>query len=165
METMTEQRTWNTPSRGNFTLEEMIKSIREYIEKDKNSCYQIIVGSDSQTFPKTGRTKYVTAIVVRKIGKGAQYYVKTEYQPYARSLRKKIWYEVMSIYDTINVLREDLRDIIIKDQIIPHIDVGENGETKSLIKEVTGLFLSEGYDVQIKPNSYASSTVADKHSK
>ncbi|MDF2533859.1 MAG: hypothetical protein K0R18_16 [Bacillales bacterium] len=154
---------WKTPSRGNFAFDEMIKSIREYVNEDQSIKCQIIIGADSQSFRAADMTKYVTVVVVRRPRKGAQYYVATTKEPLAKSLRQKIWHEVMSIYETLKTLELELEDLDIK--LIPHVDVGEDGDTSVLIKEVTGIFLAEGYDVQIKPFSYAASGVADKHSK
>lgn len=154
---------WKTPSRGDFSFNEMIESIKRYVNEDKNSKHQIIIGADAQSFNQFNLTKYATVIVIRRPGKGAQYYVTTEKLPLAKSLRQKIWHEVMSSYDTLKTLETELKELDV--EFIPHVDVGENGETRALIKEVTGIFLSEGYRVQIKPHSYASSSVADKHSK
>ncbi|MNJ90309.1 hypothetical protein D3C87_79040 [compost metagenome] len=154
---------WKTPSRGEFTFDEMIKSIREYVNADSLAKHQIIIGADSQSFPDKRITKYATVIIVRRLGKGAQYYVTTEKLELARTMRKKIWHEVMSSYYTLKTIEEEIKDLNI--ECIPHIDVGEKGDTNVLIKEVTSIFLSEGYKVEIKPYSYGSSSVADKHSK
>lgn len=155
---------WMTPTRGEFSFVEMIDAINKYIAEDTDREYKIIVGGDSQAINNIKTTRYITTVIVRRVGKGGQYYFYTDYQPLPKSLRQKIWNEVMSIYETIVDLKDAglSREII---DIIPHVDVGVNGDTRHLIKEVTGLFLSEGYDVEIKPDSFASSTVADKHSK
>lgn len=154
---------WKTPSRGNYDFDKMIESIREYISEEKNIKHQIIIGADSQSFRADDITKYVTVVIVRRPGKGAQYYVATEKEPIAKSLRQKIWHEVMSLYETLKILEEEFKDLDI--ELIPHVDVGENGNTQVLIKEVTSIFLAEGYNVQIKPHSYGASGVANKHSK
>ena len=46
-----------------------------------------------------------------------------------------------------------------------HLDIGENGPTKSLIRELEGWVTAMGYDYAIKPDSYAASTIADLYSK
>ena len=45
-----------------------------------------------------------------------------------------------------------------------HADIGENGDTREMIKEVTGLIRGNGFEPKIKPESYAASTVADRYS-
>lgn len=153
-----------TPTRGEFSFEEMVDAINKYIQEEPDKKYKVIVGGDSQAFYNVGTTRYITTVIVQRVGKGGQYYYFTDNQPIPKSLRTKIWNEVMSIYETIIDLKEAglNKDIV---DVIPHIDVGKKGDTRHLIKEVTGLFLGEGYEVEIKPNSFASSTVADKHSK
>jgi len=44
-----------------------------------------------------------------------------------------------------------------------HADVGENGQTKDMIKEVTGLIRGNGFEPKIKPESFVASTVADRY--
>lgn len=156
-------RIWKTPSRGDFTFEKMIESIKDYVNADTSVKHQIIIGADSQSFPDKKMTKYATVVIVRRPGKGAQYYATTEKLELAKTLRKKIWHEVMSSYYTLKAIEEEIQELGI--ECIPHIDVGEKGDTSVLIKEVTSIFLSEGYKVEIKPYSYGSSAVADKHSK
>ena len=45
-----------------------------------------------------------------------------------------------------------------------HADIGENGATKDMIKEVTGLIRGNGFEPKIKPESFVASTVADRFS-
>jgi len=44
-----------------------------------------------------------------------------------------------------------------------HIDVGQNGPTREMIKEVVGMVRGNGFKAKIKPESYAASSIADKH--
>jgi predicted RNase H-related nuclease YkuK (DUF458 family) len=45
-----------------------------------------------------------------------------------------------------------------------HADVGENGQTKDMIKEVTGLIKGNGFEPKIKPEAFVASIVADRYS-
>jgi len=45
-----------------------------------------------------------------------------------------------------------------------HADIGENGATKDMIKEVIGLIKGNGFEPKIKPESFAASVVADRYS-
>jgi len=45
-----------------------------------------------------------------------------------------------------------------------HADVGENGLTKDMIKEVIGLIRGNGFEAKIKPEAFAASVVADRFS-
>jgi len=44
-----------------------------------------------------------------------------------------------------------------------HADVGENGATKDMIKEVTGLIRGNGFEPKIKPDACVASSVADRY--
>jgi len=44
-----------------------------------------------------------------------------------------------------------------------HADIGENGATRDMIKEVTGLIRGNGFEPKIKPEAYVASTVADRY--
>jgi len=45
-----------------------------------------------------------------------------------------------------------------------HADIGENGQTKDMIKELTGLIRGNGFEPKIKPEAYIASVVADRYS-
>lgn len=156
---------WLTPSRGTFTFNQMINNIFSYIDSDINASYEIIVGTDSQNHKSLGFTKYITAVVVRKVGMGAQYFFKTDYKPIVSSLRQKIWNEAILTYETIEMIKINTSELLIKVSIVPHLDVGTDGKSKKYIDEIKYMFSSNGYDIKIKPYSYVASGVADKHSK
>ena len=44
-----------------------------------------------------------------------------------------------------------------------HADVGEQGKTKEMVREVVGLIKSNGFEPRIKPMSFAASVVADRY--
>ena len=46
-----------------------------------------------------------------------------------------------------------------------HLDVGENGATREIVKEVVGMVTGSGYAARTKPDSFGASKVADRHSK
>ena len=156
---------WYTPSYEIFTFEEMIKSIQEYILRDTTAQYEVIVGTDSQTHHRIKSTKYVTAIAVRRVGRGGKYFFKKEYQNATYSLRQKMWTEAISTYNTLEQIKGYFSGIIDESKIISHLDVGKIGKSKKYIEEITNMFAVSGYNFEIKPNSYVASVVADKHSK
>lgn len=44
-----------------------------------------------------------------------------------------------------------------------HIDVGQNGPTRSLIREVVGMVESMGFVARVKPESFGASHIAHRH--
>lgn len=84
------------------------------------------------------------------------------------TLRDRIHREVtISLSTAQDILAELERSIRIKDNLSYdfqiHIDVGQNGPTRDMIKEVVGMVKGSGFDALIKPDSYAASSVADKY--
>ncbi|MDD5567564.1 MAG: ribonuclease H-like YkuK family protein, partial [Patescibacteria group bacterium] len=48
-------------------------------------------------------------------------------------------------------------------QIEIHVDIGNNGPTRELIKEIVGMVVGNGFEVKTKPEAFAASKVADRH--
>ena len=44
-----------------------------------------------------------------------------------------------------------------------HVDVGTNGETRTMIQELVGIIRANHFEAKTKPESYAASKVADRH--
>lgn len=78
-------------------------------------------------------------------------------------------YEVNLTFKYKEMLKDTMKDFLKKNNIHikPHADIGEYGETKKFIQEIKGMFKGFGVEeeVEIKPNSIASSVVANKFSK
>ena len=63
------------------------------------------------------------------------------------------------------LLTEKLADCGQELNLEIHLDVGSNGATKTLVKEVVGMVNGSGYLCRIKPDSYGASSVADRYTK
>jgi predicted RNase H-related nuclease YkuK (DUF458 family) len=82
------------------------------------------------------------------------------------SLRQRIYYETALSLSLAGRLAEKIsKNGVSKLNVEIHLDVGQAGDTKDLIREVTGMVMGSGFDAKIKPDSYGASKVADKHSK
>ena len=158
---------WNTVSRGQFNDEEIIEEIKKFINENENYDYKISIGTDSQKHKEIHR--YITAIVVHRVGNGAQYFYKIDEILNINSLKQKIIQEALLILQTVLDVENKLEDILLEKDIIiePHVDIGYNGDTKKFISEIIGMFkgCGMGDDVKIKPFSSTASTVANKYSK
>ena len=64
--------------------------------------------------------------------------------------------------ESIDKKSKELPDVLNFDFRYIHADVGENGQTKDMIKEVAGLIRGNGFEPKIKPESYVASVVADR---
>ena len=124
--------------------------------------YTIEVGTDSQT---SDVTKYVTAIVIHRRGKGGIFFYFPLVCKKMPHLRDRIYMETgLSINCAAELLESFLEGDMIYDIII-HCDVGPNGKTRELIREITGYVTASGFDCKVKPEGTTACMVADKFSK
>ena len=149
-----------------LTLEKVLERIIEFIDEMPEFEYKLSIGTDSMTYKAS---HFVLAIVLHRVGKGGIYFYKRFDHPGIKDLRTKLYKETSFSIETADLLLSSLLDIdekiLDKINFSIHLDIGNNGPTKDLIKELEGWVMAVGYDYEIKPNSYAASFVADKYSK
>lgn len=154
---------FRSPTRGRLTFTELFQEIVEYVQAAPDSKYRVIIGTDSQFAEETC---FVTAVIVHREGKGARYFYARSKERVSRSLRQRIFYETSRSLGVASMLAAKLAENGYADLDVEiHLDVGENGQTKELIREVVGMVVGSGFDARIKPYSYGASKVADKYTK
>ncbi|MDI3534028.1 MAG: uncharacterized protein PWQ82_393 [Thermosediminibacterales bacterium] len=152
-----------SPTKGRMTLDEVFDDIIKYVEKAPNFRYKIIIGTDSHN---KDDICFVTAIIVHRVGKGAKYYYKRFYQRKIKNLRQKIFTETSLSLEVVDKIKKKLEQTKYKNMDLEvHVDIGQKGDTKELIKEVVGWVMGSGYRVKIKPNACGATKVADKYTK
>jgi hypothetical protein len=158
------------PTKGNLTLENVIREILNYLNEKPHKFYDIIVGCDSSSGEEP---HFPVAIVVLRVGEGGRFFLKKINYGKKRfyNFKQRVLTEVLISCELALYLREVLEKEILKFKKIPnyqfryiHADIGENGATKDMIREVTGLIRGNGFEPKIKPESFAASTVADRYS-
>ncbi|NLM25332.1 MAG: hypothetical protein GX208_04340 [Firmicutes bacterium] len=154
-----------SPSRGAMDIDEVFADLLEYASKHPEDQYSLIIGTDSQIKESKKEICYVTALIVHRKGKGARFYYTREYDQIIRSLRQRIFYETSRSLVLASQIMEKLTDSAQDFDVEIHLDVGNNGATKTLIKEVVGMVVGSGFNARIKPDSYGASSVADKYTK
>jgi len=154
---------FTSPSKGRLSFEKMMKDITEYIKGLPLSSYKIIIGTDSMV---RDETCFITAVVVHRLGKGARYYYRKIIQRKIKSIRQKVFYETALSLELGGQIAKFFSESGFEElQVEIHIDVGLQGETRNLIKEVVGMVTGSGFQAKIKPEAYGASSVADKHTK
>lgn len=156
---------------GVVSFQEMVNEIVKYVKSEPDFAYEIAVGTDSQTYTNT---KFALAIVVHRLYAGGIFFCETlHHEGYHKSqLQQKLYDETQLSLEAASELVEQLYDLGFditdpsnRTSLVIHVDIGEKGKTSKYISELTGLVESMGYSCEIKPNSYAASSIADRYSK
>jgi uncharacterized protein len=156
---------FTSPSRGQVSFEEMFEDLVSYSNEYPDDSYKLIIGTDSHSLLNES-VIFVTAVVVHRVGKGGRFYYHKQKTRYMESLRQRIYYETFLSLEVATRITEQLAqngDCHLNVEI--HLDVGEKGETRKIIKEVVGMVIGSGYQACIKPDSFGATTVADRFTK
>lgn len=146
-----------------LNINQVVQEIVWFMAEDKNRHYKIVVGSDSDGHAEK-MVDFVTVIVVHRVGNGGRYFWRRIELPKFYTLRDRIIQEVLL---SLEVAKETLMSL--KTFEVPqfdfeiHVDIGENGQTKSMMQEVIGMIRAYNFEARTKPESYAATKVADRH--
>lgn len=156
-----------SPTKGKLTADQMVGEVVDFMSREPDYFYRLVVGTDSKSgkLSKSQTLSFVTAVVIHRKGKGGRYFWQKNSVDKIASLRDKIYAEtLLSIQlaeKIVPELTKKLNGQRYKLEI--HIDIGNVGPTREMIKEVVGMVNGNGFTAKTKPDSYAASTVADKH--
>lgn len=156
-----------SPSKGKMTIQRMVSDLVGFMDEDPDSFYRLIIGTDSKTKRLNSHQAvvFVTAVVIHRQGKGGRYFWQKNKKNGLKSLRDKIYTETLLSLALAQKLVPDFKKKLNGQRynLEIHIDVGENGPTREMIKEVVGIVNGNGFTAKTKPDSYGASSVADKH--
>jgi len=160
-----------SPTKGKVKTERVADELISYISERPEKFYDIIVGCDSSS---SEEPHFPLAVVVLRVGEGGRFFLKRVFCQGRKfyNYKQRILEEVFLSCQMALYLKERFERRISdfgKDKLryqfrYIHADVGENGKTKDMIKEVTGLIKGNGFEPKIKPESFAASSVADRFS-
>lgn len=160
----------NSITHGKITLEESIMLIKSFLEEKPDREYSLVIGTDSHERATTSNSKninLVTAVLVHRKGFGGKYFWRKKDMPNIHNLREKIYAETLESLNFalffVPLLRKTLNGDSPLYNLEIHIDVGEHGDTRDMIKEVVGMVTGNGFVAKTKPQAYGATYVADKH--
>lgn len=158
------------PTKGDLKLEEVMEEIFGYMAEKPDKSYDIIVGCDSSSGEMP---HFPVAIVALRKGEGGRFFLKKiRYWEDKKFYhwRQRVLQEVLLSCELALFLKEKLAEKSRKrypglkyEFRYIHADVGAYGQTKDMIKEVTGLIRGNGFEAKIKPEAYVASIVADRY--
>ncbi len=155
------------PTKGNLKIDQVLEELFNYMSEKPEKFYDIIVGCDSSSGEEP---HFPVAIVILRKQEGGRFFLKKINYKDRKfyNWKTRVLEEVFLSCKAALFLKENLGKRIQK---LPnscyqfryiHADVGENGQTKDMIREVVGLIRGNGFEPKIKPEAYAASTVADR---
>ena len=161
---------FTNPTRGELLFAEVLEEIVRFMRDEPRSRYRVMIGSDSNGY---GELDLVSVMAVHRVGNGGRYFWYRQSRENIKTLRQKIYAEVGASLELASLFLPAFRDQLRTAEARAewpfdfeiHVDVGTKGETRDLIREVTGMVTAYGYNVLVKPESAAATTLADKHVK
>jgi len=165
---------FHSETHGIVNIDNVINLIRSFLEEEPNAEYSLVIGTDSHEksesngkTPGTRDINLVTAILIHRKGFGGKYFWKRKEVKNIHNLREKIYSETFASLNFATVFvplfRKSLNGKSPKYNLEIHVDVGEHGDTREMIKEIVGMVTGNGFVAKTKPDAYAASYVADKH--
>lgn len=156
---------------GTVKIYQVINIIKMFLEENPSADYSLVIGTDSHEKESgkngTKSISLVTAVLVHRRGFGGKYFWKRKELKNVHNLREKIYAETMSSINFASIfvplLKKTLNGKTPIYNLEIHIDVGEHGDTRDMIKEVVGMVTGNGYIAKTKPEAYGATYVADKH--
>jgi len=163
-----EKQLFNSAYGLKMTLPQVVAEIVRFMRAEPQWKYKVMIGSDSERLAD-GRADFVSAVVVHRVGNGGRYFWRGAQLGKFHTLRDRIIREVLLSLELGKQTLLELEKLTLQANDAPawnfeiHLDVGENGETKTMIQEVVGMVRAHNFEAITKPGSYAASNVADRH--
>ena len=154
---------FHSPTLGAIDQDQLVQRVQAFVATSHDRDYRLIVGTDS--LPNLdGQVYLVTAIVLHRVGNGGIYFWSRQLTPKLRILRDRMYAEALASISMAQRLEKvgELRPML-RDNIEIHVDVGAAGPTREMIQELVGMIIAHGYSAKTKPESFAASKVADRH--
>ncbi len=153
-----------------LSAKQVVEELIRFMKADEKRHYKIIIGTDSERH-NGALADFVIAIVVHRVGNGGRYFWRRIGLTKIHTLRDRIIQEVLFSIDIAKEVLTLLKSnkfsasggLVSNWDFEIHADIGENGETKSMIQEVVGMIRANNFEARTKPESYAASKVADRH--
>jgi len=181
---------FHSPSKGEMNLDLIIDELVNYKREVPEAKYKMVVGTDSEV--KEKGIEFVCVVAAHRIGRGGRYFWSRIYDKRKLDLRSRIYQEAVislalagallekelelhglkvdmsqPITDVFKVLDKDTntsnREIIFTNELEIHVDIGQKGPTREMIKEIVGMIKGSGFLVRIKPEAFAAASLADRH--
>lgn len=155
---------FRSPTLGELNLAQVVDEVENFIKRENNSHFKLVLGTDSELTVKD-TAHFVSAVVLHHVGHGGIYFWGGVTKSGIKDLRQRMYEEATySLTLAQRLLAEFKKRNLPLEKILEiHVDVGEKGDTRTMINEIVGMIKGSGFLCKIKPDSFAASNVADRH--
>jgi predicted RNase H-related nuclease YkuK (DUF458 family) len=141
-------------------------SIIQFLNEASQYGHEIVLGTDSQPFNTGTFLVSVIAVICEDIEYHSRYfYLEHKERPIHHNLYERIFCETQTTID----LACSIREIIPQANISIHLDVSHENtshRTGRFSRSLVAMVRGYGYDsVEVKPNAWGASKLADKYTK
>tara|TARA_B100000212_G_scaffold342150_1_gene327933 strand:+ start:2035 stop:2520 length:486 start_codon:yes stop_codon:yes gene_type:complete len=153
---------WSSGSGKDQKFEKILEQVSSHSKKNQ----KIFIGSDS--FVSRQKVCFVTAVCLVSYGRGSRYFFYKESAPAKRYniLSTRITEEVRRSIELAEIFMSEAK--MMPEMIELHLDVSPFAAKESTSKfseMLKGYVQGYGFGCKLKPNAWASQSVADRHSK
>ena len=161
-----DKQSFQSLTHGSLKVAEIIDLIKFFLEESPNAEYSLVIGTDSHEkngTPNGGAKKInlVTAVLIHRKGFGGKYFWIRKEVGNIHTLRDKIYAETITSLNFatsfVPLLKKGLNGHSPIYNLEIHVDVGEHGDTRDMIKEVVGMVTGNGFVAKTKPDAYGAS--------
>jgi len=162
-----------------MTLEQVFHAILSFIAQDPRTPYHFAIGTDSQVHQ--GATKFVTGVVIHRLGKGAWACYREIIVPRRlTSIKEKLSMETSFSQEVAYYFAADAQERM-EELLLPYVYQGASlerfididagtvpviNQTAPYVQEMISRVLSlGGYTPRVKPDSYVASAYANRFTK
>ncbi len=161
--------TFFNTTKQSLSLVDVVREIVHYVGEGFPDRYQYRIIVSTDTLAREGKGEivtFVTAIVIHQIGHGARFFASRTTRDDIYTFRDRIYLETIRSITLAQELRSRLKEFIHEDYLLSEnfmidADVGENGKSKVLVREIIGLIVGNGFNARVKPEGIGV-YVADK---
>lgn len=151
------------PTHGELTLDAALVIMEQYQQQVPSCSYRLYIGTDSLPSNHSAAI-LVTAIVLHREGNGGMYIWRRQRCEKLATLRDRMYQEALASIEAAKMIAaHEKSSTILRGDIEIHVDIGHQGPTREMIKEIVGMVTANGFPVKTKPSAVAASTVADRH--
>lgn len=146
---------WISPDGNQYSVDHIIAEI--------SSESKVFVGTDSQLV--AGQWQLATAICIYWEGRGGKFFYKKEKfnRSSFKSLEDRLMHEVYESVMTAEMIKSQRPNVHVN----IHADIASDPDSRSarLAKAAKSYISGMGYEPTIKPDAWASTTIADKFTR